>query len=182
MRLNGARSGQAEFELLRTPCREISPPPVAIGGSFSGRAVPNAELAASEDARPCHGDVGLGPGGGVADRRPRALSLGYHETARDLLRLAVCGGQGQGSQAGAVLGQDMSGPSTALVATAAGGRELVVGHTYRPHDCYDNNLVFAIDPANKQIWDCARGADSHQKPSSLSATRTPKCKSSSYRP
>ncbi len=53
--------------------------------------------------------------------------------------------------------QDMSGPSTALVATVAGGRELVVGHTCRPHDCYDNNLVFAIDAANKQIWGLRQG-------------------------
>lgn len=52
---------------------------------------------------------------------------------------------------------DMSGPSTPLVAASAGGRKLVVGHTCRPHDCYDNNLVFAIDPANKQIWGLRQG-------------------------
>jgi len=52
---------------------------------------------------------------------------------------------------------DMSGPSTALVATDAAGRELVVGHTCRPHDCYDNNLVFAIDHENKQIWGLRQG-------------------------
>ncbi len=53
--------------------------------------------------------------------------------------------------------QDMSGPSTPLIATVAGGRELVIGQTCRPHDCYDNNLVFAIDLANKQIWGLRQG-------------------------
>ena len=53
--------------------------------------------------------------------------------------------------------QDMNGPSSALITTVAGGRELVVGHTCRPHDCYDNNLVFAIDLANKQIWGLRQG-------------------------
>ena len=41
--------------------------------------------------------------------------------------------------------QDMEGPGSADIVTGAGGRELVVGNTCRPHDCYDNNLVFAID-------------------------------------
>jgi len=53
--------------------------------------------------------------------------------------------------------QDMTGPSSALIATVAGGRELVVGQTCRPHDCYDNNLVFAIDLGNKQIWGLRQG-------------------------
>jgi Inhibitor of vertebrate lysozyme (Ivy) len=53
--------------------------------------------------------------------------------------------------------QDMTGSSSALIATVAGGRELVVGQTCRPHDCYDNNLVFAIDLGNKQIWGLRQG-------------------------
>jgi hypothetical protein len=52
---------------------------------------------------------------------------------------------------------DMSGPGSAHIATDAGGRELVVGNTCRPHDCYDNNLVFAIDLADKQIWGLRQG-------------------------
>jgi Inhibitor of vertebrate lysozyme (Ivy)/Cobalamin-independent synthase, Catalytic domain len=53
--------------------------------------------------------------------------------------------------------QDMDGPDSADIVTGAGGRELVVGNTCRPHDCYDNNLVFAIDLANKQIWALRQG-------------------------
>jgi len=53
--------------------------------------------------------------------------------------------------------QDMDGPGSANIMTGAGGRELVVGNTCRPHDCYDNNLVFAIDLANKQIWALRQG-------------------------
>ncbi len=53
--------------------------------------------------------------------------------------------------------QDMAGPGSAHIATGAGGRELIVGNTCRPHDCYDNNLVFAIDLANKQIWGLRQG-------------------------
>ena len=37
------------------------------------------------------------------------------------------------------------------------GTELVVGNTCRPHDCYDNNLVFGIDLSNKQIWGLRQG-------------------------
>jgi hypothetical protein len=53
--------------------------------------------------------------------------------------------------------QDMAGPGSVHIATGAGGRELVVGNTCRPHDCHDNNLVFAIDLANKQIWGLRQG-------------------------
>jgi hypothetical protein len=53
--------------------------------------------------------------------------------------------------------QDMEGPGSADIVTGAGARELVVGNTCRPHDCYDNNLVFAIDLANKQIWGLRQG-------------------------
>lgn len=53
--------------------------------------------------------------------------------------------------------QDMDGPGSANIVTGAGGRELVVGNTCRPHDCYDNNLVFVIDLANKQIWALRQG-------------------------
>jgi hypothetical protein len=52
---------------------------------------------------------------------------------------------------------DMDGPGSSGIVTGAGGRQLVVGNTCRPHDCYDNNLVFAIDLANKQIWDLREG-------------------------
>lgn len=47
---------------------------------------------------------------------------------------------------------EMSGPGAADIVTGTGGRKLVVGNTCRPHDCYDNNLLFAIDPENEQIW------------------------------
>jgi cytochrome c5 len=53
--------------------------------------------------------------------------------------------------------QDMGGPGSADIVTGAGGRKLVVGKTCRPHDCHDNNLVFAIDLANKQIWALRQG-------------------------
>lgn len=53
--------------------------------------------------------------------------------------------------------QDMEGPGSAEIVPGAGGRELVVGNTCRPHDCYDNNLVFAVDLANKQIWALRQG-------------------------
>jgi hypothetical protein len=53
--------------------------------------------------------------------------------------------------------QDMEGPGSADIVTGAGGRELVVGNTCRPHDCHDNNLVFAIDLANTQIWAVRQG-------------------------
>ena len=52
--------------------------------------------------------------------------------------------------------KDMSGPGSADIVTA-GGRELVVGNTCRPHDCHDKNLVFAIDLANEQIWAVRQG-------------------------
>ena len=52
---------------------------------------------------------------------------------------------------------DMDGPGSSGVAIDAGGRQLVVGNTCRPHDCYDNNLVFAIDLANKRIWGLREG-------------------------
>ena len=48
-------------------------------------------------------------------------------------------------------------PGSADIVTGAGGRQLVVGNTCRPHDCYDNNLVFAIDLANNQIWALRQG-------------------------
>ena len=51
----------------------------------------------------------------------------------------------------------MEGPGSAEIVPGAGGRELVVGNTCRPHDCYDNNLVFAVDLANKQIWALRQG-------------------------
>jgi hypothetical protein len=53
--------------------------------------------------------------------------------------------------------QDMDGPGSANIVTRAGGVKLVVGNTSRPHDCYDNNLVFAIDLTNKQIWALRQG-------------------------
>jgi hypothetical protein len=53
--------------------------------------------------------------------------------------------------------RDMAGPGSAQIVTGARGRELVVGNTCRPHDCYDNNLVFAIDLANKQLWGLREG-------------------------
>lgn len=52
---------------------------------------------------------------------------------------------------------DMDGPGSADIMTGAGGRKLVVGNTCQPHDCHDNNLVFAIDLANKQIWGLRQG-------------------------
>lgn len=53
--------------------------------------------------------------------------------------------------------QEMSGPGSADIVTSAGGRQLVVGNTCRPHDCYDNNLIFAIDLENEQIWAVRQG-------------------------
>lgn len=53
--------------------------------------------------------------------------------------------------------QDMPGPGSAEAVTGPGGRQLVVGNTCRPHDCYDNNLVFAVDLQNEKIWAVRQG-------------------------
>jgi hypothetical protein len=90
-------------------------------------------------------------------RRPEALSLGHHETARNLVRLAVCRGEGKGAQAGAVLGSGHDWPELC----AYRDRRRRARTRRRPdlptHNCYDNNLVFAIDLGNKQIWGLRQG-------------------------
>lgn len=52
---------------------------------------------------------------------------------------------------------EMPGPGSAETVAGPGGRQLVVGDTCRPHDCYDNNLVFAVDLESEKIWAVRQG-------------------------
>ena len=94
----------------------------------------------------------------------------------------ICGGEGKGSQAGAVLGAGHERPQHCAYRDRRRGTQLVVARLAGPMSATTIISSLRLIPKTSRSGACARGVDSHQKQSSLSAARTPKCRNSSCRP